>query len=39
MILLGGCAKSLPPENYSISVTSKECNDAGICQVVTREYK
>lgn len=39
MILMGGCVKSLPPENYSITVTSHECNDAGICQKVTREYK
>jgi hypothetical protein len=39
LMFLGGCVKALPPENYSITVTSHECDDAGVCQKVTREFK
>jgi hypothetical protein len=34
-VLLGGCAAKLPPENYSITITSHVCNDAGMCHTET----
>lgn len=34
-MLLVGCARGLPPEDYSITITSHVCNDAGACGTTT----
>jgi hypothetical protein len=37
-LLLTGCVKTLPPDNYSITETYLSC-DAGVCHKVTHTLK